>query len=339
MKNITQVFLCLFFSTSALFAQPILTASNTNPQIGDAFSYHIISSFMPGAAGPNANWDFSTIASTASGNEAFTFKDVADLPNAAKFPGANMGFVDANGTEGYFLISADSQNFVGTISGPIEVEFNRNSWSYLQFPMAYNDSFADGFRASIIQPGSVIPRYGMTRVHADAYGTLTLPYGTFQDVMRVKTVATYKDSTDLLGLISTSVETRYQWFKAGIRYPLLSYALIESVSFGVPSTIARYSYMEQSSALSIDDLAADLAFSFFPNPASDQLTLTYTLKERGLTTLALTDLIGRELISRTLRSAPGLEKTILDVSSLAAGTYLLKLTSDDRHLIRKVIIK
>src|SRR5579883_2816231 len=59
--------LILLLAGAASFAQPILTASNTNPVPGDAFI--IINStgtgVSPGGSGASVTWDFSSLDTTS----------------------------------------------------------------------------------------------------------------------------------------------------------------------------------------------------------------------------------------------------------------------------------
>ena len=233
--------------------------------------------------------------------------------------------------ENYYLVNADSFTFVG--GGYYEENFSDNPRKLLLYPFTYNDSFVDDFNGPVPSSGNDSIRYGTTLVKGDAYGTLILPFGSFSNMLRVKTEATYIDSS-VLGVFQRYSEIRYQWFKPGIHFPLLNY----QYRWTDNETLTFYSLLDPSLALNIDQVARDLSLSIFPNPVSDQLNITYTLKEQGETIIRICDMVGRELMKKEFYRVPGLAKESINVSQLEAGSYLLTLTIGNKHLSQKIII-
>lgn len=68
---------------------------------------------------------------------------------------------------------------------------------------------------------------------------------------------------------------------------------------------------------------ADEAFSLYPNPVENQLTLEF--KEAGERHIRITDVGGREVFGSTTQSL----KTVVDVSKFATGVYLVHSTLGD----------
>ena len=67
--------------------------------------------------------------------------------------------------------------------------------------------------------------------------------------------------------------------------------------------------------------------ALYPNPANDEVQLTYTLPASSVTAmLVLTDLLGRPV--RTQELAAGSTHATLPVRELAAGLYQLQLVVD-----------
>ena len=84
-------------------------------------------------------------------------------------------------------------------------------------------------------------------------------------------------------------------------------------------------------SLSTNELSKS-EFSIFPNPVNDGLvTINSTLS--GVKNVELFDLTGRTVLKTQLNS------DILDVRSLNAGLYLLKVSIDSRTATKKIIIK
>ncbi|MGB0840178.1 MAG: hypothetical protein ACPGXL_08560, partial [Chitinophagales bacterium] len=61
---------------------------------------------------------------------------------------------------------------------------------------------------------------GTVDVVADGYGTLILPYASFDDVIRVKTTQTYIYLINGTELFPTVVES-FAWYSSDLLYPLL----------------------------------------------------------------------------------------------------------------------
>ncbi len=334
MKLLLQVLFFLFLSTSVFAQVPILTSSNSNPQVGDRFLLYapnLPDTFIAGPAGPNAIWDFSIMVIDTADTLTIALEAPSTLPNSNLYPSANIGY-EFGFFEYYYLVNADSFTFIG--GGVFEDNFSENPRRILTYPFTYGDTLIDQFSGPVPSAGNDSVRYGSTLVHADAYGTLVLPYGSLTNILRVKTEATFIDSSDM-GVFRRHTEIRYQWFKPGIHYPILNYHFIETDG----TTITFYSLIDQSIALNLDLLAEDLVLSIFPNPTSDLLNITYSLHEIGETSISLFDIIGRELIKKESKGIPGLVKESLEISHLEAGTYFLSLTTGNRQLTRKVIIQ
>ncbi len=79
----------------------------------------------------------------------------------------------------------------------------------------------------------------------------------------------------------------------------------------------------------------DLKVEAYPNPVAERLILELEELGTGVYHYQLTDLQGQELLSGPIAS----NRTVLSVSSLAAGTYLLTVAHNQRLLKTFKIIK
>src|SRR5690554_1637829 len=91
-----------------------------------------------------------------------------------------------------------------------------------------------------------------------------------------------------------------------------------------------------------DDAVLPTSFSrvaVYPNPAVSTLTLEYALPAPASVTVEVFDLLGRKVMSiREEALAPGDHKSVLDVSRLPAGVYLLRVSSGDNRVTRKITV-
>ena len=89
---------------------------------------------------------------------------------------------------------------------------------------------------------------------------------------------------------------------------------------------------EPDSTLGIAGAEAEMAnVSLFPNPA----TSTVTVKAEGMSQASVIDINGREVM---YRKANG-ESTTFDVSTLARGTYFVRIVGEQTVAVRKLIVK
>ena len=79
----------------------------------------------------------------------------------------------------------------------------------------------------------------------------------------------------------------------------------------------------------------DLRFGLQPNPASASVTLTFDGREGG--TVSITDMAGREVLTQSL--LPGKASHTIDISRLAAGTYMVRVATPTATGIRRLAIR
>ena len=78
--------------------------------------------------------------------------------------------------------------------------------------------------------------------------------------------------------------------------------------------------------------------SVWPNPSQGTLTVGYEAPA-GEVQVVVFDMLGRQVASRTFqRAAPGKDQIILDLGSLAAGVYLLRLEVDSVRATRQFVL-
>ena len=72
------------------------------------------------------------------------------------------------------------------------------------------------------------------------------------------------------------------------------------------------------------------SFNYYPNPVTDILTISYS---NVISEVIVYNLVGQQIVI----AKPNATQTQIDISSLTAGTYLLKVTSDEVSKTVKVI--
>lgn len=83
-----------------------------------------------------------------------------------------------------------------------------------------------------------------------------------------------------------------------------------------------------------------VVLSLFPNPSTDQLNAQYALENPAAVTFSIVDMQGRE-VARAVRGQQneGVYALQLDVSSIPAGMYVLRLQADEEIVNQRVVIE
>jgi len=78
--------------------------------------------------------------------------------------------------------------------------------------------------------------------------------------------------------------------------------------------------------------------NFYPNPATDIVTLELTSPNSQTLNLELIDVNGKVRLSAQMTKSSGAVQKQVDVRSLPAGVYFLRIIGDDETVIKKLII-
>lgn len=154
-------------------------------------------SIAPGNAGANQTWDFSAL--NAESIETAEFLDPTGTPYATDFPDATLAFpIDVG--YGYLVNSANGLTLLGFGFGGEAIQLNE-VWA--EWPMEYENTFGWELNIDTIVENTFLPFPGadILRVkkdtantsEVDAWGSLTIPMGTFE-ALRVKKTASTIDT-------------------------------------------------------------------------------------------------------------------------------------------------
>jgi hypothetical protein len=99
-------------------------------------------------------------------------------------------------------------------------------------------------------------------------------------------------------------------------------------------------YLTPSPALSIDESSNVQQLGLFPNPASQQATLEFTLRNTERIQIRLTDITGKELVLvMDEQLQKGTHQVIIPVSNCKTGFYLCEVQSASGKLVQKLAIR
>jgi hypothetical protein len=77
-------------------------------------------------------------------------------------------------------------------------------------------------------------------------------------------------------------------------------------------------------------------FTVFPNPTSGTLIVQYAAAQDQIATIDVYDIVGKQVKTISLNARQGINHHEIDLSSLAQGLYIIKLTQDNQTNFTKV---
>lgn len=100
------------------------------------------------------------------------------------------------------------------------------------------------------------------------------------------------------------------------------------------------SQVVNSAGVSVSEQTVEaVTFSFYPNPASENITLNYSLTESSKVSYTIFDLTGKQVQTDSANRFPGAQQQIIDINNLQAGTYLLNLNTNGKVITKRFVKK
>ena len=329
------------------FSQITVTDADM-PAAGDTILYGLsnVSGFDPALTGPTYTWDFSTLLPTSY--RADTFLTVFQTPiaynvifnplvaNLACINQTPPSFGAGITITGYYDFLKSNSSFyrkegfgaqINGVATPIKYD---NPELYYAFPLNYNNT-----DSSVSSYGLPIPTYGyfgetISRKYlVDGWGTLIIPYGTFQ-VLRVKvtinnTDTIYSDAFQIGYTINRPTSYEYYWIPNNLRGHALK----------VTKSGMNYSaeYLDSTIYTSINNPHLNSSVEIFPNPAETYINVKSNNSE-NLKSISIKDLSGKLIFEKQLTAT----ECTIPVADIPAGFYIVETSTKQGSKIQKLII-
>ena len=100
-------------------------------------------------------------------------------------------------------------------------------------------------------------------------------------------------------------------------------------------------YRSKSPVVGVEekDLINNNDITISPNPATEILTLSYSVSEPGTVLISLLDMLGRKAIELPEKyTDSGIHKELIDISSLNSGIYFISVKTNSGVMTRKVVV-
>ena len=354
MKNL---FLSLFviFSSTFLFAQPVLTPANFIPLVGESQLYYVAdtNSVLDTTTGANVIFDYTNLRDLGTTQTQY-FVDPTSTANSSDYPTAT--YTDT--TDGFpgnlkynQSFSPDSLNIIGLVLeintfGTVVAKFDDDPEKIMTFPFNYGDSFTDAYGGEFTSSSAPQPTTGngTVTVSADAWGTLKLPnFIDVDSVLRVVRDEYLKTDTiflqpffpNILPIEVTAVQTSY--YKPSIsKSPLLSFIETNVAGDVTTAVLSQYDVY----GVGVEELKEELAFNIFPNPSNNASTISFELRKRTVVTAQLMNSLGQKITTLFDGELPtGKNKIEINTNQLSKGFYLVNLTIDNKTISTKLLVE
>jgi hypothetical protein len=320
MKNVTLLSAAMVVSSVLANAQTI--TSSWVPAVGFSQTHNVVNlsgPIGPGSAGQGQTWNFAGATSDSSYTE--TNLAPMDAAGGSNFPLASYG-TQVNPTSGtsFYVGSSAALQLIGSYSGDMSgavIATCSNAIDLMQFPASFSSAFNDPYQVSITSPFLNFSIDGTNDVLVDGSGTLTTPTGTYNNVVRVKSIRNYQyiGLPPLPGTVTEGSTTSYLWVSPDYPgYMLMNY------SIDVQGTESDTTITYSENPLSIQNVA-NQALQISPNPASEFVTVGFP-SGTELNRVEVLDLSGRVVAIETVNGKSN--RLTISTSSFTNGLYIVR---------------
>lgn len=326
---------------NAVMAQAPTLSPIVVPQIGytyimaaDTTAADLPSFTVTAGSASAQTWNYTSQFATIYPDSA-AFVAPSSGPSSSSFPNATMASKIDNKPTWIYWVGGSTGLYVDGLytvqqSAPVAIDVSPNP-AQIPVPFTYGNTVTTSYQGTAtVTSGTItanISHQAMRITSADAFGTITTPTGTYNNVLRIKTYEETSDSVYVFGFFYTAqydTTTNYTWVQNTMDAQIMSIDLDHT---GAP-TKARYMQSFNNSVATISQPTATL--NVFPNPASDMTYFTYENKSSGMVNLQLVDMLGNQVAQLiNEQQSSGAKKAAINLTALhlTHGIYFLQLTT------------
>jgi hypothetical protein len=326
------------FTATLGVAQPTLTPANTNVVIGEINGTTSYNWVAQGNSGANQTWNFGAITTNTAGfNATYT---IATVPASitTQYPNANAVLKGTYGGNVYKTSSTSLQMYgIYDAMSANNSLVNQNPMDMLHYPFTFGNSFTDTYSGTQGPTGIQQVSKGTATVTADGYGTLTLPGGTFSNVLRVYVHTVGKDSSSAANQTNI-IKDEYWWFLPNNHYPIL-----QNITTNYGGSIFKDLTVLNTISVGISEISSVIkSFNLYPNPNNGTiLNFDLNLTENATYKIVIIDNLGREVLKTNSDQVfEGYNFKTIDISDLESGIYNISMIVEDGKTVnRKITIQ
>jgi len=331
-KNIMNIkliiIICIIINFNAkITAQAPIIDSTVCITVGNLAQINVINNALSipiGNSGVNQTYDYSVLPNFTSNYEILGVDNLTS-PFGTSFPSANatVSWSSFGTPYHHFLLSDTSYIYVGG-GGTFGDYQYIDDYKQLQFPFTYNDSYTDTFVA-ISNTGSY--RAGSFTVSADGYGTLLVPGQSINDVLRVKRVSAYRDTTN--GNPRFTEETYYEYYKNGIAHYILLHGFY-TITTGTSNPVSGSQLFFNSGVLiSATNNTSQSLSKIKLVKQGNQYQLLINTQGTYNTNINLFNSIGQLVAQKSASISNEVASIVLPTAHLSNGIYIVQLNDSN----------
>lgn len=252
MKNTLFSWISFFLLTNSSIAQIQITNADL-PSVNDTIRYSTSATSVSNLindTGANKVWNASNLIPNYQDIAQFKSALNASFGYALSFNGSSYGtpapdlnFLLISATNVYEFYTKNATAYTGdgrglTVSGLPLTQTNSRKDTIYRFPLFYGKIDSSSFVSNEVNlVVATLSSAGKRSNKADAWGSLTTPFGTF-DCLRIKTVIQQTDSINLQGfkVPVANNRTEYKWIAKGQKIPILEIS-VPSGGIGGQTTV------------------------------------------------------------------------------------------------------
>lgn len=322
-----------------LLCSQTITESDLLPTGFQAIS-HFTEIWEPSTPGAAMIWDYSELITDSVSSIWTVLPD--STPNGLEFPSSNLveinpGFNHPGLDYFYYEVNEDGWFQPGTYIDN-SLRYFQDPWQLLAFPCSYQSTWTDDVYGDNMSSGGFqIILSGSTSAIADGYGTLIMPYGSVDNVLRITDTQDYTESSPGLDAVFQNVVTMF--FKPGVRYPLIVERALNVTYFGVTYPFFDFIWLEENPTGLEEQGSQDIGIDIFPNPSSG--TTTVIFGAHGDMKYEVIDIKGQVALRKQLGNlSPGIHRESLNIENLPAGVYSIHISNDaNEHGVKRLVIE
>lgn len=254
----------LFLFTSA---QPTITSLEVP---GDG-AMLVTSTYMidlPLSDGPDQTWGVNGIPIDWS--DSGTSIAPATTPYSSVFPTATFAVLTDQGEYSFYEVSNTGCSILGThVDGTENRRVYVDPRKYFTLPATLGTAWTDTFRFEEYDDQGNFIRAVQEDVHYSitGWGSLTAPFGMFEDVLQLTTEEYIRDSITINNILYVAMAEREELWHASSLYPLVAHTIFRTYSNGTQTGIQHFLTFFRTIPVGEDELTQRTwTPKIYPNP-------------------------------------------------------------------------
>jgi hypothetical protein len=332
MKN-TALLVCFMLLASALFAQSPIITNAENFSIGNEFHYQNCKpdSVWVGTTGPNQTWDFTGLPLLANDTLVDWIVAPSSTPYDSLFPGADFCIESSDGRWSFIHKTPTDNYVVGYVDDNNAITLHYDNYNrVIHRPLDASTNLIDTFTDHFTYTPYNLSGSGITNVISEGWGTLKLPNGIYNNVLKVHVAQVQNDTIIQLQALTASTWDTWLWYDTTHKEAILKIDSMENQAF----TFKSVSYLLREKTTGVKEIMpCSNELVVYPNPVSGEFTIA-NLNE-GL--LIVTDLQGKIIVN--IKVPKDEKKQVISTRNWCSGVYFISMVSPTGIMTRKLCVE